>query len=138
MRFFLFFVDKIDKNKTQYICNVKQRKVVATSPGQTNAKLDNMFNTLLRNENSLYVVTGAMLEAFGKQLISETRKELQAELQAKQEDKLITRKDAREQLDVNYSTLWHWERLKYLTPVKIGGRVFYHNSDLNKLKGGAK
>ena len=31
------------------------------------------------------------------------------------------------------STLWRWEQRGYLTPVKIGVKVFYRRSDLDQL-----
>lgn len=31
------------------------------------------------------------------------------------------------------STLWRWEQRGYLTPVKIGVKVFYRQGDLDRL-----
>lgn len=52
---------------------------------------------------------------------------------------LLTPKNVRERLSVSSSTLWRWEKEKYLTPVRVGGKVFYRSSDIQTIeKGGEK
>ena len=52
------------------------------------------------------------------------------------QDELITKKEVMENLNVSPTTLWLWEKRKYLVPVKIGRRVFYKHQDINKLMEG--
>ena len=54
----------------------------------------------------------------------------------KDDDVLLTKKEVMERLGVSSTTLWLWEKNKYLQPVKIGRKVFYHLSDINKLRDG--
>jgi predicted DNA-binding transcriptional regulator AlpA len=56
---------------------------------------------------------------------------------AKQEDDaLLTKKKVMERLGVSSTTLWNWENDRYLLPVKIGRKIFYRLSDINKLLDG--
>ena len=42
----------------------------------------------------------------------------------------VTSKDL---LGVCDATLWHWARSGYLVPVKLGRRVFYRRTDIQRL-----
>ena len=47
-------------------------------------------------------------------------------------DHLIQKEEARKILGgPNPSTLWRWEKAGYLTPVRIGVKVFYRRSDID-------
>ena len=49
-------------------------------------------------------------------------------------DHLIQKEEARKMLgSPNPSTLWRWEQRGYLTPVKIGVKVFYRRSDIDHI-----
>lgn len=52
------------------------------------------------------------------------------------QDELITKKEVMDNLHISPTTLWLWEKKKYLVPVKIGRRVFYKRRDIEKLKEG--
>ena len=49
---------------------------------------------------------------------------------------LITKQDVIDKLHVSSTTLWIWEKRKYLVPVKIGRRIFYKRRDVNNLMDG--
>ena len=60
------------------------------------------------------------------------------EEKANQQDsdiELITKQDVIDKLHVSSTTLWIWEKRKYLVPVKIGRRIFYKRRDVNNLMG---
>ncbi|KAB3719411.1 helix-turn-helix domain-containing protein, partial [Phocaeicola vulgatus] len=38
--------------------------------------------------------------------------------------------------DVCDTTLWHWSKKNYLKPVKVGNKVRYRQSDIQKILGG--
>ncbi|MGL4519566.1 MAG: helix-turn-helix domain-containing protein [Phocaeicola sp.] len=78
--------------------------------------------------NVQIVVSVAELKEFGLSLISEALGSKQQE-----EDKLLTPEEAAKKVKSTKSTLWRWGKLGYLTPTRIGGKVFYKESDLNKL-----
>lgn len=52
------------------------------------------------------------------------------------QDELITKKEVMDNLHISPTTLWLWEKKKYLVPVKTGRRVFYKRRDIEKLKEG--
>ena len=53
--------------------------------------------------------------------------------QPKKEDVKLTADAAAMQLGVTKISLWRWAKLGYLTPVKAGRKVFYWQSDIDKL-----
>ena len=58
----------------------------------------------------------------------------------KEEDDLLTKKEALQKLGVSVTTLWRWAQDGYLTPIKVGIQVRYRLSDINAIlvrKGGA-
>lgn len=56
----------------------------------------------------------------------------------KKQDELLTRQQVAEMLSVSLVSLWHWEKKKILVPLKIGSKVRYRRSDVEKAmtKGG--
>ena len=49
-------------------------------------------------------------------------------------DQLIQKEQARQILGgPDPSTLWRWEKQGYLNPVKIGVKVFYRRSDIDRI-----
>lgn len=70
-----------------------------------------------------------------QQVIYEEINEEKANLQDS-DIELITKQDVIDKLHVSSTTLWIWEKRKYLVPVKIGRRIFYKRRDVNNLMGG--
>ena len=75
--------------------------------------------------------------AFADALVEKTMAELKTKAVATPpaEDVLVPKKEAREILDVCDVTLWKWDRLGYLVPVKVGRKIFYWRSHIDKLMG---
>ena len=53
--------------------------------------------------------------------------------QKKDDDRHISRKQVAEMFDVDESTVWRWDKIGYTHPVKVGGKVRYRLSELQKL-----
>lgn len=70
---------------------------------------------------------------FGDHLISSAKKEWEATIMAKKEEKYLTPAEASKVLHVNASTLWRWAKTGYLTPVEVGGKRLYKQSDIDKI-----
>ena len=49
------------------------------------------------------------------------------------DEALISADKAAEMLDVSRPTLWRWEKLGYLIPMKIGGKLRYRLSDVKNI-----
>lgn len=52
------------------------------------------------------------------------------------EDELLTKQEVKEKFNVSDTTLWLWAKKNYLVPVKIGRKVMYRTSDINRLMNG--
>ena len=77
-----------------------------------------------------------LLEA-NEALVVKVRKECERE-QARRErqygDALVPKAEARKLLgSPDPSTMWRWEQAGYLTPVKIGVKVHYRQSDIDAI-----
>ena len=48
-------------------------------------------------------------------------------------DRLLSPKETGVMLGIDLSTLYRWDKLGYLTKIKIGGKVRYRLSDIQKL-----
>ena len=68
-----------------------------------------------------------------RQLIKETRDELERQITEAREESYPTVEEVCSILGVAKSTLWRWARQKYLTPVEIGGKRRYKMSDVKNL-----
>lgn len=61
----------------------------------------------------------------------------QIEANAPKEEIYITAKEAAKMLGVTLSTLWRWDSDKYLEKIKIGNKVRYRLSDVERMIKGA-
>jgi len=79
---------------------------------------------------------GDLLEA-NETLARKVREEAEREAERRfqiHSDFLVAKEEARARLGrPDPSTLWRWEKAGYLIPVRIGTRVFYRQSDLDRL-----
>lgn len=76
--------------------------------------------------------TGIVLQVTGRDLLNfanaimdracESEKQRAAEAGTK---KYLTKKEVMALLGVCDATLWHWNRNRYLCPIKVGRKVFY-------------
>lgn len=69
-----------------------------------------------------------MLEAAAKKAISE--------FAGQKKTTLLSREATAKRLHVDPSTLWRWRKMKLLSPIKIGGRVYYREEDVIHREGG--
>lgn len=76
------------------------------------------------------------LTSFAEGLISNTKKQLEAEVIAATEERFLSRAETCEFLQVDQSTLWRWANRGYLIPVEIGGKRRYKMSDIKKIMEG--
>ena len=51
---------------------------------------------------------------------------------------VMTKQEVIEKLNVSSTTLWLWEKKKYLVSVKIGRRIFYRRRDIENLMEGKR
>lgn len=53
-----------------------------------------------------------------------------------QEEVYLSAKEAAKKMGVDLTTLWRWDKSKYLRKIKIGNKVRYRESDVLKLMEG--
>lgn len=68
-----------------------------------------------------------------RQLIKETKDELEKQITEANEESYPTVDEVATMLSVGKTTLWRWAKQKYLTPVEIGGKRRYKMSDVKRL-----
>ena len=80
-------------------------------------------------ERVLYVIDSSDLESLVKKLFQEV---LDSQ-EPKKEEKLFTVAETAKLLGVDRTSLWRWEKAKYLMPIRLGGRIRYKQSDIEML-----
>lgn len=77
--------------------------------------------------NMQLVITAADLMEFGMSIANEVKNEIGNN---KEDDTLYSPTEFANKLHVDKSTLWRWRKAGILTQTKVGGRVYYRESDL--------
>ena len=87
----------------------------------------NIEDELKQGNNVMLVVSSADLKEFALDVISEYEKN------KSDTDKMYTADEFAEKHGVTKQTLWRWCREGLLKSRKVGGKVFYRESDLKAL-----
>ena len=88
--------------------------------------IGNMTNSILLENVSSDQFTELITNVFKTQL-----QEFKKELQTKTEnDDLLTRSQLLELLQINASTLWHWQNKGRITVYKIANKAYYRRSEI--------
>lgn len=66
--------------------------------------------------------------------IQQAIQELNEGVSKSNNDNLVPLKEVAETLNVSRCTLNRWNKDGYLTPIKIGRKVFYRQNDINKIR----
>lgn len=87
----------------------------------------------INTNNVQYVITRDDLMEFAKELIKGASS-MQHAVPAvkKEEEPIYTAGEFARKYGVNLSTLWRWRKAGIITPIHIGGRVYYRDSDVSK------
>ncbi|MDH8700935.1 excisionase family DNA binding protein [Dysgonomonadaceae bacterium PH5-43] len=62
-----------------------------------------------------------------------SRQELEQQVVDAKKETYLTRVEASKMLSVDKSTLWRWNKQKYLTHVEVGGKRLYRMSDVKQI-----
>ena len=93
----------------------------------------NLKELLNETKNLSITTTLNDLKEFAKYIIQQTKSDLEEAIIAQKSESYISTKTACEMLDVDSTTLWRWNKKKYLVPASIGGKNRYRMSDINKI-----
>ena len=78
------------------------------------------------------ISVGDLVKA-NKELIDETVKSLERQLTDANTETYPSADKVAEMLDVSRPTLWRWEKIGYLVPIRVGGKVRYKMSDVKRI-----
>ncbi len=82
-------------------------------------------------------VPAADLLSFGAAIVSDTmekyKAELEAKIQAENEEKLLTAQEVAALFGVCTKTVSRWKKVGYLTPIPVGGILKYRRSECRRI-----
>lgn len=89
---------------------------------------------IIQSGANVSITVGANdLVRFADHLVRSAKEEWEATIMAKKEEKYRTPAEASQRLHVDKSTLWRWAKTGYLTPVEVGGKRLYKQSDIDNI-----
>lgn len=90
---------------------------------------------------TISIKIGDLIEA-NKQLVEDLRISLEKQIRDEHEERYLSSDDVCDMLNVSKPTLWRWEKIDYLIPIRVGGKVRYKLSEVKQIlddkKGGQK
>lgn len=93
-----------------------------------------LMNAITSGEPGVTIaITTDQLKEAMTYFYEETQARTQKALEANREKPTITREEAAKILNVTVQTLWRWAKEGILTPVKIGTKVLYRATDIEKM-----
>jgi len=97
------------------------------------------INEILKTGVNLTVSIGINdLMEWHKEVIADTRRELEEIVLTDKAETYPTVKQTQEIFNVNASTLWRWEKKGYLVPIEFGGGRRYKMSDIKAILNGGE
>ena len=81
-----------------------------------------IIDSLFKEGNITLTVGLNDLKEFAKDIIEQTKRELEDLVIAKQSEMYVSRQRACEILDVDATTMWRWAKRSYLIPVAVCGK----------------
>ena len=88
------------------------------------------LSDLIKEQNITVSLTSRQLNEFANEILNGARLLYE---KVEEPEQYLTRKQAAQALDIDLSSLWRWNRDKYLCPVQVGGKRLYKQSDINKI-----
>ena len=83
--------------------------------------------------NVTIAVKASDLKDFAKSLVEQTRSAIASEIESGRREIYYTTDQMTEILNVHRTTLWRWDKDKYLCPVEVGGLRRYRKSDIDRI-----
>lgn len=81
------------------------------------------------------ITVGELVNAM-RQLIAETKQELEQTIADSKAETYLSREKTMETLDISSTTLWRWAQMGYLIPLNVGGKHRYRMSDIKRIMEG--
>ena len=93
----------------------------------------NVADLINAGTNVSITITPADLEEFALSIIDKVK---QAQDHEQQPESYMTPDEVASVFDVTKNTLWRWDKIGYLKPVRCGRRLHYKRSDVTRLLDG--
>lgn len=78
-------------------------------------------------------VSGEDLLAFSNDLINRAKDELTTIVEEARKERFLSKEEVKQLCGVCDATLWHWGKKNYLKPIKVGNKVRYKMSDVQRI-----
>ena len=91
--------------------------------------------SLLENGQSNIVVqvSGRDLLEFTDALVQRACESRESLREIQEGEVYLSKKEVKDLLGVCDTTLWHWDRSHYLSPVRVGRKIMYKKADVHRL-----
>ena len=90
-------------------------------------------NNKNNKENRFYMISEEQLKQMITNAILEAKEQAEEERKNAEEVAAMSRIEVAAKLRVSVHTLWRWARDGYLVPKRVGRRVLYLKSDIDKI-----
>lgn len=105
-----------------------------SSSGGTKILMTNILELLKSGVTDLTLnIKGEDLLTFADSLITKAKEQLLPVMVSAAKEQLLSKKEVLEKFNVCPTTLWNWSKSGYLVPVKIGRKVNYRQTDIERL-----
>ena len=95
---------------------------------------ESLVNDILKSGGTtLMVIKAEDLKKAIRETISETRRQMEDEIEMNNSETLLSGQQVQDKLSVSRTTLWNWRKDGYLVPIEIGGKYRYRLSDINTI-----
>lgn len=98
--------------------------------------MENIMSMMENGANITVAITLEDLNRFLREVIAETKKELEEQIAEDKGERYLSIKQVCEMLDIDPSSLWRWRKRGYLVPVEVGGKRRYKMSDIRRILNG--
>jgi hypothetical protein len=91
------------------------------------------ISNLIKEGSLTLAINANDLKEFARDIISQTKREMEEAIIKKQSERYVSTKTACEILDINPTTAWRWQTKNFLSPIRVGGKKRYRMSDIEQI-----
>ena len=117
-----------------FVCKVTDNR---KSNKQVESKIMTDILSIIQGSNAhvRLEVSGEDLLAFSNNLINRVKDELTTIVEEARKERFLSKEEVKQLCGVCDATLWHWGKKNYLKPIKVGNKVRYKMSDVQRILG---
>lgn len=103
-------------------------------PAETNIIMSNIIELVKSGVTGLSLnIQIEDLVEFADHIINQATEKLLPPMVKESEERLLTKAEVLEKFNVCPTTLWNWEKKRYIEPVKIGRKVYYRRAHVENI-----